>query len=124
MFIVRVHPVAIGALFNFVQTLTEKGEHTMQMVRQIYTHVGPQSPIAVQGGQGRFVLTLQPGDVGRIETTCDPIVGGKYRPRWDVFEGGLAGAVGEIMAVRAVITHLEGWAELMVETAQETAQEK
>jgi hypothetical protein len=91
----------------------------MQMLRQIYTNVGPQVPVQVEGGKGRFCLTLQPGDVGRVETTCDPMVGGKYRPRWDVYEGGLAGSVGQITGVRAVITHLEGWAELMVETAAE-----
>lgn len=91
----------------------------MHMVRHIYTHIGPQTPVKMAGGKGRFALTLQPGDAARIETTCDPLEGGKYRPRWEVFEGGLAGAVSEITGLRVVITHLEGWAEFLVETQSE-----
>jgi hypothetical protein len=80
----------------------------------VYTTPGPQRPVLLPEGKVcRFSLTLLEGDSGYVETTCDPL--SSTHPLWERFEGGLAGGVAHVTALRVVMQKMTGWAELRVQ---------
>ncbi len=80
----------------------------------IYTTTGPQRPVFLaEGTTAHFVLTLLEGDAGLLQTSCDPPDNiRRGLAAWEPFSGGLEGAVGQITALRAVLTRNTGWARL------------
>ena len=86
----------------------------------VYTNPGPQRPVLLpDGAVVRFSLTMQAGDSGRIETTCDPHAQvGHGQAQWEPYAGGMAGGVAQITALRAVLGRTSGWAQLTVQQGE------
>ncbi len=91
----------------------------MNTICHIYTSSGPQRAVFLTAKKkGRFFLSLLPGDEGYIETTSDPIgKHGTHGVLWEAYNGGLAGAVAQITALRVILKRNSGWAELAIETS-------
>ncbi|MCA3244468.1 MAG: hypothetical protein INF43_04075 [Alphaproteobacteria bacterium] len=82
----------------------------------VYTTTGRQRPVLLTGTTARFVLTVQPGDCGRVQTTCDPPAQIQHGTAlWEDFAGGFEGGVSQVTALRVVLHHTAGWAQLVVQ---------
>lgn len=63
----------------------------------------------------RFALEVQPGDEAVVEVSYDPVeTVRKGQGLWEVFEGGLGGAVHGASALRVRIGRVDGWVKMVV----------
>lgn len=82
----------------------------------VYTTAGRQRPVLLQGATTRFVLTVQPGDCGGVQTTCDPPSSVQHNTAlWEDYAGGHEGGLNHVTALRVVLRQNSGWAQLVVQ---------
>lgn len=82
----------------------------------VYTATGRQRPVLLTGTTARFVLTMQPGDCGMVQTTCDPPTHIQHGTAlWEDYAGGAEGGGSHITALRVVLHKNSGWAQLVVQ---------
>lgn len=80
----------------------------------VYTTQGPQRPFLLpDGGHVHFELDVGAGGQGRVDITYDPAeLVGRGKARWQPYDGGHAGGIYNVVALRAVIMRAHGWATL------------